>query len=136
MKTYTSETLTVPAVSHSCVSSINILIVAQRYLSGVKRKISVAAASVICSVFGPGEGRPRSSQGRHTKAKQYIPRKHGWNLAQGQMGILSTRGVWNVFFVGGNVLYVLKGGGGVSELGPNSPQRSLAERCISNVNMW
>lgn len=103
MKMCTSETLAIPAVSHSSVSSINILIIAQRYLSGVKRKTSLSAPSIICSVFGPGEGRPRSSQGRHTKAERYVPRKHGWNLAQGQMGILSTRGVWNVFFVGGNV---------------------------------
>lgn len=33
-------------------------------------------------------------------------------------------------------MYVLKGGGGASELGPNSLQLCLAERCISDVNMW
>lgn len=39
-----------------------------------------------------------------TKTGCSVPKKHGWNLAAGQMGILSTGGGWNVFFVGGSVM--------------------------------
>ena len=109
---YTSGTLPIPIVSHGSVSSINILIIAQRYLSGVKRKTSVSAPSIICSVFfGLGGGRPGPSQGRLTKAERYVPRKHGWNLAPGQMGILLTRGGWNVLLCGRECCVLKEGGG-------------------------
>ena len=104
---------------------------AQRYLSGVKRKTSVSAPSIICSVFWPlcvcvcvcvcVGGDPVLLRGRLAKAERYVPRKHGWNLAPGQMGILSRRGGWNVFFVGGSVMCWR----GASEPVPNSPQLSL-----------
>lgn len=71
MKTCTSETPNIPAVSHRSVSSINTVIIARRYLSGVKRK---NAPAVICSAFGPAGARPGSSQGSLTKAKHYVPR--------------------------------------------------------------
>lgn len=132
---YTSETLPIPLVSHSSVSPITILITTQRCLSGVKRKTLAAAPSIICSIFHPCRGRRGPSQGRLTKAGRYVPRKHGWNLAPGQMGILSTRGGWNVFFVGGSVM-CWREEGVASESVPNSPQLSLAERCICDVNMW
>lgn len=59
------------------------------------------------------------------------------------MGILSARGGWDVFFAGGgdegrkavDVVGVVVAGF-TSELVPNSPQLSLAERCICEVNMW
>lgn len=100
-----------PPESHSSVSSINILITTQRYLLGVKKKGSVSAPSIICSIFRPCWGRCGPSQGRFTKAQRYVPRKHGWNLAPGQMGILSSGGGWNVFFVGGSVMCWREEGG-------------------------
>lgn len=135
---YTSETLPIPVVSHSSVSPINILIMAQRYLSGVKRKTSVSAPSIICSIFGPWWDRPAPSLGRLTKAEHYVPRKHGWNLAPGQMGILSTRGGWNVFFVGGSVMCWRQEGGGCIWAGAKlSPTLTGWEvYCMCDVNMW
>lgn len=93
----------------------------------VQRKTSVSAATIIWGVFGPGGG-------RLSIAECYVPRKHGWNLAAGQMGILSLRGGWNVFCVGGSVMCWWDEGGR-GEPVPNFPQLSLGERCICDVNM-
>lgn len=71
--------------------------------------------------------------GRLSIAECYVPRKHGWNLALGQMGILSLRGGWNVFCVGGVLCVDGMKEGEVSV--PNFPQLSLGERCICDVNM-
>lgn len=79
------------------------------YLSGVKRKPSASAPSIICSIFWPCGGRWGPSQGRHKATGRSALAKHGWNLAPGQMGILSTRGGWNVAFVGG-LLCIGEGG--------------------------
>lgn len=48
---YTPLKLSQSLLSHSSVSSINILITTQQYLSGVKRKTSVSAPSIMCSIF-------------------------------------------------------------------------------------
>lgn len=116
-------------MSHKSVFSINILTTAQRYLSGVQRKTSVSAATMIWGVFGPGGG-------RLSIVECYVPRKHGWNLAPGQMSILSPRRGWNVFFVGGSVMcWRDEGGRDAFGLMPNFPQLTLGERCICDVNM-
>lgn len=62
----------------------------------------MSAPTIIGGVFGSGRGGGSCLLRRLSRAEYYVPRKHGWNLAQGQMGILLTRG-WNVFFVGGSV---------------------------------
>lgn len=80
------------------------------------------------------------SQGRHHEARRSALAKHGWNLAPGQMGILSTRGGWNVAFVGG--LLCIEGvvgcvcvcGGCLSRCQTQTAQVSVAERRICDVN--
>lgn len=79
--------------------------------------------------------REGASQGRLTEAERFVPRKHGWNLAVGQMGILSTRegGVECVLDGREGRAVVVVGGGSWCQ---SLPQLSLAERCICDVNMW
>lgn len=125
-----------PVVSHGSVSSINILIIAQRYLSGVKRKTSVSAPSIICSVFlAPVGGGLGLLRGGSLKPSTSFPEN---------MAGIWLRGRWVSFRQeeGGmcslweGVLCVEGRGGGASEPVPNSPQLSLAERYICDVNMW
>ncbi len=131
----TSETLPIPVVSHSSVSSINVLIIAQQYLSEVKRKPSVSAPLIICRVFGPDGGGLGLLRGGSLKLKSTFPEN---------MAGIWLRGRWVSFRQeeGGmcsweeGVLCVEGRRGGVSELVPNFPQLPLDERCICDVNMW
>ena len=121
-----------PSQSPLCHTALSLPITSWQYLSGVKRKTSVSAPSIICSILalvGGGTGLLR-----------------GGSLKQSAMFPENMAGIW----LWGRWVYfwqekggmrstwegVLKGGRGTSEPVPHYPQLSVAERCICDVNMW
>lgn len=122
---HTSE---IPIVSNT--ASINILITARQYLSGVKRKTSVSAPSIMCGVFFCWPvwrmGRPGPSQGEALQRRALCSHKTWLEFW--------LQGRW-VSLHKGRVECVLYKEGMLCVGGTRGGDR-LVERCIRDVNMW
>lgn len=96
-----------PSLSLLCHSaSINILITAQQYLSGVKRKPSVSVPSIICNVFRPlwgGGGGPGLLRGVSLKQSATFPENMAGIWLRGRWVSFRQGEGGMCFFVGGSV---------------------------------
>lgn len=106
-KGHTSETITIPLVSHNFVSLANILITARWYLSGVKRKTS--APSIICTIFIPvGQG-AGLLPGRSLKPGATFPENTAGIWLRGRW-VSFQQGEGGMCSLSEGECYVLKGG--------------------------